>query len=428
MTWQTIAKTGRDVARLTPNLQDYEHARRTFTWEGARKELDGLPDAQGLNIAYEAVDRHANGPRRDHLAIRWLGKNSEIEDCTYSQLKTLTNRFANVLQGLGVNKGDRVYILAGRIPELYVAALGTLKHGGVFCPLFSAFGPEPIRARLTIGQAKVLITTELLYDRKVKALRPSLPFLEHVVLIGSNHQATNVPNTKDYFQLMENAGDSYTIRPTAPEDLALLHFTSGTTGTPKGAVHVHGAVIAHHITGKLALDFHNEDIFWCTADPGWVTGTSYGIIAPLTNGITSIVDEADFDAERWCGILQSQKVSVWYSAPTAIRMLMKVGSDRIGDASRITTARQGNNRRRRSAHHDEAWARQTERRKCHCRFHYEISGNRSQASARRKQAQFDVEEPIAGRCAALAKTELRRRPALFYWVEGAQRRAACASK
>ena len=326
MAWQTIAKSARDWA-LIPNLADYERARQTFTWENARKELDGLPGGQGLNIAYEAIDRHANGPLCDHLAIRWLGKNGEVEDFTYGQLQTLTNRFANVLQHLGVSKGDRVYVLAGRIPELYVAALGTLKHGCVFCPLFSAFGPEPIRARVTIGQAKVLITTESLYDRKVKALRPSLPFLDHVVLIGSNRQPTNVPNTTDYLQLMENAGDSYTIQPTSPEDIALLHFTSGTTGTPKGAVHVHGAVIAHHITGKLALDFHKEDIFWCTADPGWVTGTSYGIIAPLTNGITSIVDEGDFDAERWYGILQSQKVSVWYSAPTAIRMLMKTGSD-----------------------------------------------------------------------------------------------------
>ena len=231
------------------------------------------------------------------------------------------------LQNLGVNKGDRVYVLAGRIPELYIAALGTLKHRAVFCPLFSAFGPEPIRARLTIGQARVLITSQMLYERKVKSIRFSVPFLEHIVLIGDDHQPTDVPGTNDYRRLMEEAGDTYIIQPTAPEEVALLHFTSGTTGTPKGAVHVHGAVVAHHITGKLALDFHQDDIFWCTADPGWVTGTSYGIIAPLTNGISSIIDEGDFDAERWYGILQSQKVTVWYSAPTAIRMLMKVGSE-----------------------------------------------------------------------------------------------------
>lgn len=326
MAWQTIVKSERDWA-VPPNLPDYEQGRRDFSWDKARQELDGLPGGKGLNIAFEAVERHANGPRRDHLAIRWLGKNGEVLDFTYGELQGLTNRFANVLRGLGVEKGDRVYALAGRIPELYLAALGTLKHRSVFCPLFSAFGPEPIRARLTIGRAKVLVTTESLYERKVKALRPSLPFLEHILLVGEDQRSTNVPDTVDLHEAMSGAADAYAIEPTDPEDAALLHFTSGTTGTPKGAAHVHGAVVAHHITGKLALDFHSDDIFWCTADPGWITGTSYSIIAPLTNGITSIVDEGDFDAERWYGILQSQKVTIWYSAPTAIRMLMKAGSD-----------------------------------------------------------------------------------------------------
>jgi acetyl-CoA synthetase len=326
MAWQIIGKSERDWAN-TPNLGDYDQARRTFSWEDARKELDGLPADRGLNIAHEAVDRHANSPRRDHLAIRWLGKNGEVQDYTYGQLQKLTNRFANVLEDLGVQKGDRVYALAGRIPELYIAALGTLKHRSVFCPLFSAFGPEPIRTRLTIGGAKALVTTQSLYERKIKAIQSSVPSLEHILLIGDDHQVTNVPNTRDYLRLMEKAEDSYDIQPTAPEDTALLHFTSGTTGTPKGAVHLHRAVIAHHITGKLALDFHKDDIFWCTADPGWVTGTSYGIIAPLTNGITSIIDEGEFDADRWYEILQCQKVTVWYSAPTAIRMLMKAGAD-----------------------------------------------------------------------------------------------------
>ena len=183
MAWTIIEKSRRDQA-TAPNLRDYDQARRTFSWKEARKELDGLPAGQGLNIAYEAVDRHARDSRRDHLAMRWLGKNGETQDYTYDRLQELTNRFANVLQDLGVQKGDRAFSLAGRVPELYVAALGTLKHRSIFCPLFSAFGPEPIRARLTIGGAKVLVTTESLYERKVKAIRSSLPCLEHVLLIG----------------------------------------------------------------------------------------------------------------------------------------------------------------------------------------------------------------------------------------------------
>lgn len=328
MLWETIHKAPQNWT-VMPNLRNYKQEYAAFSWEQARGELDGLPDGRGLNIAHEAVDRHASGARRDHLALRWLGKHGERQDYSYDELSHLTNRFANVLQQLGGGKGDRVFVLSGRIPELYIAALGTFKNRGVFCPLFSAFGPEPIRARMTIGQPKVLVTTETLYQRKVAALRGSLPFLEHVLLVGEGGQPTDVPGTQDLNPLMEAASDRFTIGPTDPEDVALLHFTSGTTGTPKGAVHVHGAVVAHHITGKLALDFHPDDIFWCTADPGWVTGTSYGIIAPWTNGITSIVDEGDFDAERWYRLLQKEKVTVWYTAPTAIRMMMKAGTDLV---------------------------------------------------------------------------------------------------
>jgi acetyl-CoA synthetase len=322
--WPTIVKAP-STFTVAPNLGDYERVRASFSWADARRELAGLPGG-GLNIAHEAIDRHAAGPRRDHVALRWLGKRGEIEDYTYGRLHELTNRFANLLAGLGVAKGDRVYALTGRLPELYVAALGTLKHRSVFCPLFSAFGPEPIRARLAIGHARVLVTTASLYDRKVAALRPLLPHLEHVLLVGDDRQPTQVPETHDYHRLMAGAGDRFEIGPTDPEDPALLHFTSGTTGTPKGAVHVHEAVLAHHVTGQLALDLHPDDVFWCTADPGWVTGTSYGIIAPLTNGVTSIVDEGDFDAARWYGVLDRERVTVWYTAPTAIRMLMKTGA------------------------------------------------------------------------------------------------------
>ena len=248
-----------------------------------------------------------------------------VDDFTYRRLQDLTNRFAGALKSLGVGKGDRVFVLTGRIPELYIAALGALKNRSVFCPLFSAFGPEPIKARLSIGGAKVLVTTTTLYRRKVAGIRAELPSLEHVILINDNHKPLEAPGGRDYHALMEAASDRFTIEPTAPDDVALLHFTSGATGTPKGAIHVHEAVAAHHVTGKLALDLHPGDVFWCTADPGWVTGTSYGIIAPLTGGVTSIVDEGDFDADRWYQIVQSQRVSVWYTTPTTIRMLMRAG-------------------------------------------------------------------------------------------------------
>ena len=321
-----IAKSPTDWL-VAPNLRDYDRERSTFSWVKARRLLEGLPGGRGLNIAHEAVDRHAAGPRRDHLALRWLGRSGEVRDCTYGQLAALTNRFANVLKSLGIGAGDRVYVMAGRIPELYVAALGTLKNRSVFCPLFSAFGPEPIRARMAIGGAKLLVTTAPLYERKVAALRGALPDLEEVLLVGEAGRPIHVQGTRDYHVLMAEADERFTIEPTEPEDMALLHFTSGTTGKPKGAIHVHEAVVAHHVTGQLALDLHPEDIFWCTADPGWVTGTSYGIIAPFTNGVTSIVDEAEFDTKRWYGILQDQRVSVWYTAPTAIRMMMKAGVD-----------------------------------------------------------------------------------------------------
>jgi acetyl-CoA synthetase len=198
-----------------------------------------------------------------------------------------------------------------------------LKNGSVFAPLFSAFGPEPIVARMGPGEGRVLVTTRALYEKKVAAIRPRLPLLEHVILVDGPGGA----GTLDLAALMAAASEQFEIPPTAADDMALLHFTSGTTGKPKGAVHVHGAVVAHRATGRLALDLHPDDVFWCTADAGWVTGTSYGIISPLTHGVTCIIDEADFDAERWYGILRDERVSVWYTAPTAIRMMMRAGAE-----------------------------------------------------------------------------------------------------
>jgi acetyl-CoA synthetase len=197
----------------------------------------------------------------------------------------------------------------------------------VVTPLFSAFGPEPIATRVNIGGARVLVTTEALYRRKIEKMRGSMPSLQHVILVGEGGAVTGVAGTMDYATLMREASTRPPAIGTRAEDMALLHFTSGTTGTPKGAIHVHEAVLTHYATGRYALDLHDDDVFWCTADPGWVTGTSYGIIAPLLHGVTSIVDEAEFDAGRWYRLLQAQRVSVWYTAPTAIRMLMKAGPE-----------------------------------------------------------------------------------------------------
>ncbi len=322
-----IHKTARDLP-VAAHLADWATTCAAFSWQQVRDELAGS-DAGVLNIAQLAVDRHALGARAHRTALRFLGVDGHARDVDFAELKSLTDRFANLLAALGVGAGERVFVLAGRLPALYVAVLGALKHGSVVTPLFSAFGPEPIATRVNIGGARVLVTTEALYRRKIEKMRASMPSLQHVVLIGEGGVATRVPGTLDYASLMRDAPAQPPAIRTGPADMALLHFTSGTTGTPKGAIHVHEAVLTHFATGRYALDLHDDDVFWCTADPGWVTGTSYGIVAPLLHGVTSIVDEAEFDAERWYRILQDQKVSVWYTAPTAIRMLMKAGPELV---------------------------------------------------------------------------------------------------
>ena len=320
MDWPVIKKRP-DASKSAPVLADYGEGRRSFTWEEARRALAGLPGDAGLNIAYEAVDRHVAGGRGDRVALRWIAKERATRNYTYGELAQLSGRFANALKALGVGPGERVFTLLGRVPELYVAALGTWKRGAVFCPLFSAFGPSPVKARMLIAEPAVLITTRRLYERKIAPIRGELPFLKHVILAGGG------AGGHDFDALIAAAPPDYEIAPTDPEALAILHFTSGTTGRPKGAMHVHAAVIAHHATARFALDLGPEDIFWCTADPGWVTGTSYGIIAPLCLGSTMIADEEEFDAERWYRTLEGEKVSVLYTAPTAIRMLMRAGAD-----------------------------------------------------------------------------------------------------
>ncbi|OQP53317.1 acetate--CoA ligase [Niastella koreensis] len=304
------------------NLQQYESFSRKFSWAEECNQLTGLPGNKGLNIAYEAVERHASGEKAQTIALRWIRKDMSVENYTYAGLQKLSSRFANVLLRLGIMKGERIFSLLGRVPDLYLSALGSLKMTAVFCPLFSVFGPEPVFQRLHLGDAKVLVTTRSLFEKKVKGLLNRLPVLKFVLLTDiDSHVDGKVLSLP---VLMKEASDEFTIPATDPEDAALLHFTSGTTGLPKGALHVHNAVLMHYVSGKYVLDLRKGDVFWCTADPGWVTGTSYGIIAPLVNGVTTIVDEEEFDAARWYTILQDQRVNIWYTAPTAIRRLMRM--------------------------------------------------------------------------------------------------------
>lgn len=317
--------TQQELRRRNPNMNNYDKEYASFQWDQVWEELSGRATPDQLNIACEAVDCHANSIQEKKIALRWIGKEGSSQQLTYLELKEQTNRFANVLQNLGVQKGDVVYTLTGRIPALYITALGTLKNGSIYCPLFSIYGPEPIYQRLSKGKAKILVTTKALFDKKISGLLDRLDHLQYVLLTDiTDHQSENV---RSFQRLMMEASSDFLIAETSPEDLALLHFTSGTTGMPKGVIHIHEAALTHFITGKYVLDFHPDDIFWCTADPGWVTGTSYGILSPLMHGLTNLVVEAEFDARLWYQTLEEQKVTIWYTAPTAIRRLMRMNID-----------------------------------------------------------------------------------------------------
>lgn len=295
-------------------------------WHNAALEfggLDGRFDAtRGLNIAHQAVERHVLGGAGARDAFRFIDRKGDSRAFSYATLAGLSNRFANTLINGGVQPGETVFGLCERVPELYVAALGALKADCVFCCVFASFGPDPVRARLVKGDARVLVATDSLYQRKVAPARVALTGLHHIFTVGAL-----TPGAESFAAAVAAADERFEIARTDPAAPALLHFTSGTTGTPKGAIHAHRAVIAIATTARLALGLGPGDVFWCTADPGWVTGICYGLIAPLVCGATGIVDQGEFEAERWYRILAEHRVSVWYTTPTALRMLMRAGSD-----------------------------------------------------------------------------------------------------
>ena len=330
MEYQTIGKQPAEAMAVKPNLPDLDAAKEDFQWSDIYAELDWLPGGY-LNQAHECIDRHVEAGRGDKTAMIWVGKNGEEERYTFSDMKRETAKFANVLEGLGVQHGDRVFIFMERLPELYFAMLGVLKHGAVVGPLFSAFGPDPVRDRMEDSGATVLLTQPDLRKRIAEVLT-NLPDLQHTIIVNKNGRSQEplAEGDQSYEALMADASDEYETANTSMYDYSVIHYTSGTTGKPKGAAHRHLAVVQQYATGKWVLDFHPDDLYWCTADPGWVTGTSYGMFAPWSNGVTQLIYEGGFGASAWYQTIQKYGVTVWYTAPTAVRMLMKAGEELPG--------------------------------------------------------------------------------------------------
>lgn len=306
----------------TYNLQNYETYKENFSWDDMKQHFS-WNETRKVNIAHEAVDRHAQNPaKKDQIALYYTAPDRK-EQLTYNELSMKSNQFANVLEKYGVDKGDRVFLFMPRSPEFYISFFGILKIGAVAGPLFEAFMEQAVRDRLDDSEAKILITTNELLGR---VPQDELPKLEKIIIVGEQ------PDEKadkyiDYTKEMASASEDFQIVWVDLEDGMLLHYTSGSTGKPKGVYHVHNNMIQHYATAEWVLDLRDEDIYWCTADPGWVTGTSYGIFGPWLKGVTNVVRGGRFTPESWYQTLQDYKVTVWYTAPTALRMFMSAGKE-----------------------------------------------------------------------------------------------------
>ncbi|GLY10290.1 acetate--CoA ligase [Pseudobacillus badius] len=303
------------------NLKDYDELSASFDWKEAENHFSWSETGK-INIAYEAIDRHAESGLKQKVALYYRDADRN-EKYTFEEMKEYTNKAANVLKTAGgVEKGDRVFIFMPRSPELYFAVLGAIKAGAIVGPLFEAFMEGAVRDRLADSSAKVLVTTPELIDRVPVN---ELPALEKVFIVGGS-----VPSEEKYVDFnakMQEADTAFDIEWMNLEDGMMLHYTSGSTGKPKGVLHVHRAMVQQYMTAKWVLDLQEDDVYWCTADPGWVTGTSYGIFGPWLTGTTNVIVGGRFKPEAWYQTIEDYKVTVWYSAPTAFRMLMGAGDE-----------------------------------------------------------------------------------------------------
>jgi acetyl-CoA synthetase len=307
------------------NIGEYAERVKTFTWQQSEQELEYVP-GNPINIGWYCTDRVCAQGRGDKTALIWESFSGDVKRYTFNEMRVLTNSIAAYLQGLGLQSGDRVCLFMDKIPELYFGFLGVLKFGGIAQPLFSAFGSESLLTRLEDASTSAIITQKK-HVAKVRAILEQLPSLKHIIIVDDDGvKALRERETAFNMETVERV-EEYEAFPSTAETPSVLHYTSGTTGKPKGAQHVHYSLISQYITSKWVLDLHDDDIYWCTADPGWVTGTSYGIIGPWANGVTQCVSEAGFKADNWYGFLARNKITVWYSAPTAIRGLMKEGNE-----------------------------------------------------------------------------------------------------
>lgn len=300
-------------------LADYDRMAAEFKWADAEKEFSWFESGL-MNIAHEAIDRHADSHRKNKVALYYKDANRK-ETYTYNEMKKMSNKAANVLRNQSpLEKGDRIFIFMPRSPELYFALLGALKLGAIVGPLFEAFMEGAVYDRLSDSEATSIITTPELLERVPV---DKLPHLKTIFIVGEN--VVEEGHIVDFNKHMKEASQYFQVEWMDREDPTLLHYTSGSTGKPKGVVHVQEAMVQQLQTTRWVLDLKDEDIFWCTADPGWVTGTAYGIFGPMLAGATSLILGGRFSADAWYGAIEEYGVTVWYSAPTAFRMLMGVG-------------------------------------------------------------------------------------------------------